>query len=148
MNRRNAVIDTTALISFFTNVFKRPSQISDRAIKLIQDAFQSDSNVLLSIPAIVFIEVFDKWIVTDEFRAMFIAEVLELISQYPNIEIKPIDKEVLQQFISLNTIAPDLENHDKIILASAMMLEWPLITSDEKIIKFVNKSKVIPNIIK
>lgn len=147
MNKKYAVVDTTALISFFDTVFKRPSQISRDAIRMMQDAFQLNSNVLLSIPSIVFVEIFDKWVVNDEFRAMFVSEVLELISQFPNIEIKSIDVEVLQLFITLDDPDVNLENHDKIILASAMMLQWPLITSDNRIAKYVRKHKVIPNVI-
>ena len=113
----------------------------------MQHAFRSDKDVLLSIPSIVFIEIFDKWVIDDEFRAMFISEVLEVISQCPNIEIKPIDEEVLQMFISLNDPIVNLENHDKIILASAMALQWPLITSDSKLVRYVKKYKVIPTII-
>lgn len=140
-------MDTTALISYFSTIFNQQSQISEDAIKLIQHAFRLDSDVLLSIPSIVFVEIFDKWVVDDEFRAMFVSEVLELISQCPNIEIKSIDEEVLQMFISLSDSIVNLENHDKIILASAMTLQWPLITSDSKIVKYVKKYKVIPAII-
>lgn len=147
MSRQFAVIDTTALISYFSAVFNRPSQISEDATKLIRHAFQSDNDVLLSIPSIVFVEIFDKWIVNDEFRAMFMSEVLEVIAQCPNIEIKPIDEEVLQMFVSISDSVANLENHDKIILASAMTLQWPLITSDSKIVKYVKKHKVIPAII-
>lgn len=141
------VIDTTALISYFSTVFKQQPQISEDAIKLIQHAFRSNSDILLSIPSIVFVEIFDKWVLDDEFRAMFVSEILELISQCPNIEIKSIDEEVLQMFISLSDSIVNLENHDKIILASAMTLQWPLITSDSKIVKYVKKYKVIPAII-
>lgn len=147
MIKQFVVMDTTALISYFSTIFKQQSQISEDAIKLIQHAFRSDSDVLLSIPSIVFVEIFDKWVVDDEFRAMFVSEVLELISQCPNIEIKSIDEEVLQMFISLSDSIVNLENHDKIILASAMTLQWPLITSDSKIVKYAKKYKVIPAII-
>lgn len=147
MSKQLAVIDTTALISYFSPIFKQQSQISEGALKLIQHAFRSDRDVLLSIPSIVFVEIFDKWVIGDEFRAMFVSEVLEVVSQCPNIEIKPIDEEVLQLFISLNDPIVNLENHDKIVLASAMALQWPLVTSDSKIAKYVKKYKVIPTII-
>lgn len=142
------VIDTTALISYFHWVFEKPPQISDAAIKIITRAFQSESDVILSIPSIVLVEIFDKWVREDEFRAKFVSEVLGSLSQYPNIEIKAIDKEVLQNFIKLDDEIVNLENHDKLILASAMMLGWSLITSDEKIHKYVRKHPVIPELIK
>lgn len=148
MNKKYVVIDTTALISYFDWVFEKPSQISDSAIKILKRAFQSESDVILSVPSVVLVEIFDKWVRNDEFRAKFVSEVLETLLQYPNIEIKTIDKEVLQNFIKLDDEKVNLENHDKLILASAMMLGWPLITSDEKICKYVRKHPVIPEIIK
>lgn len=147
MNKRYAVLDTNALISYFDSVFKVKPQISDEALKMIRHAFQTDSDVLLSIPSIVFVEIFDKWICDDEFRAMFVAEVLEQILQAPNIEIKPIDQEVLEQFVCLNDSTINLENHDRLVLASAMMLQWPLITSDGTILQYVERHKVVPQII-
>ena len=147
MNKRYAVLDTNALISYFDSVFKQASRISDEALKLIRHAFQSDSDVVLSIPSVVFIEIYDKWVLGDEFRAMFVSEVLELILQAPNIEIKPIDEEVLENFMYLDDPEVNLENHDRIILASAMMLQWPLITSDSKILKYAKRHRVIPSVI-
>ncbi len=147
MSKQRAVIDTTALISYFEEVFNRPAQVSEEAIKLMKCAFQTDEDVLLSVPSIVLVEIFDKWVLDDEFRAKFVSEVLEVLLQRPNIEIKPIDDEVLYKFISLDDSTRNLENHDKIILASAMMLEWPLITSDSKLIKYVKKHKVISEVI-
>jgi predicted nucleic acid-binding protein len=146
MDKQHAVVDTTAIISYFDSIFEKPSQISRRGLDFLHEAFRSESDILLSIPSIVFVEIFDKWVVSDEFRAMFVAEVLEMVSQAPNIEIKPIDAEVLEKFLCLGR-ATRLDNHDKLILASAMMLEWPLITSDRNIIKYVKRHKVLPSII-
>jgi len=78
---------------------------------------------------------------------MFVSEVLEVLLQAPNIEIKPIDEEVLERFMYLDDPEVNLENHDRIILASAMMLQWPLITSDNKILKYAKRHKVIPLVI-
>jgi hypothetical protein len=40
----------------------------------------------------------------------------------------------------------DLELHDKLIYASAVQLECPLISNDPKIIKANNKTQFIPDI--
>lgn len=141
------VIDTTALISYFGTVFNRDSKISQTGLGLIRQAFQEEGRVLLIIPSIVFVEIFDKWIRNEEFQAKIRSEVFEPIKQSPNIEIRPIDKEVLENFIILTDADIRLENHDRLILASAVALNAPLITSDRKIRKFVAKHGVIPRII-
>ncbi len=74
-------------------------------------------------------------------------EIVSLIGERPNIEIKPIEKEVLENFIMIKDKRIKIDNHDKIILASSMMLQWPLITSDSDIIKYNKRYKVIPYII-
>jgi hypothetical protein len=146
------VIDTTALISFFSILFNVQSQISHEGLSLIKKSFQAESNYLMTIPSIVFVEIFDKWfrgksMVNQEFRARFMSEVFNPIKISPNIEIRELDIEVLEKFLYLNDPIINLENRDKIVLASAVVLESPLITSDRKIRTYVNKHKSIPNII-
>jgi predicted nucleic acid-binding protein len=137
------VIDTTALISYFSYVFEVQCLISANAIGLIKKALDSSSSdVKLAIPSIVFIEIYKKWFTTEEFAAKFHYEVFNLISNSPNIEIKPIDREVLE---NTSYITDNLENHDihdKIILASAIMLKCPLITTDTKIKKYATRHKL------
>ena len=145
------VVDTTALISYFSSVFNQGSRISDRAISLIDRAFQYEA-VILSIPGVVFVEIFDRWFrgnksQDEEFRAKFKAEVLERIRRAPNIEIREIDAEVLGKFLLLEDPHINLENSDRLILASAVVLESPLITSDEEVIQYVRKHQVIPFIL-
>jgi predicted nucleic acid-binding protein len=142
------VLDTTSLISHFSQVFSRPSVISSRAHALIEVAFRSGpQSVQLSIPSVVFVEIFDKFLRNAEFAAKFYYEVLMPIQASPNIEIKPIEREVLDNMLAIGGELANHEVHDKLILASAMMLQCPLITSDEKVIKFVEKYKVIPAIV-
>ena len=145
--KTRVVIDTTALISYFCLVFNRDPKISQTAINLIRQAFQEESRVLLIIPSIVFVEIFDKWIRNEEVQVKIRSEVLEPIKQSPNIEIRPIDIEILENFINLTDDDIKLENHDRLILASAVALNAPLITSDKKIRKFVLKHHVIPQVI-
>lgn len=144
------VVDTTALISYFDIVFGQGTQISKKATRLIETAFETEYQIILIIPGVVFVEIFDKWFRRnrgEEFRAKFRAEVFEPIRQAPNIEIREVDKEILEAFLTLQDYDINLENHDKLILASAVVLNAPLITSDGKVIRFVNKHKVIPNIV-
>jgi len=142
------VVDTTSLISYFNNIFGGPAKISRDALKIIETAFKRDSDIKLSIPSIVFVEIFDKWFGNEEIAAAVRSEIMSIIAERANIEIKPVEKEVLENFIKINDGFIKFDNHDKIILASSMMLQWPLITSDSRIIRYNNKYKVIPNIIK
>ena len=142
------VLDTTSLISHFSDVFLQPSVISARAHGLIELALRpGPQKVQLSIPSVVFIEVFDKWLRGEEFAAKFYYEVMTPILASPNIEIKPIEREVLENMMNIGAELSNHEIHDKLILASAMMLQCPLITSDEKMIQFVRKYGVIPDVV-
>lgn len=144
------VVDTTAIISYFDSVFEQGSQITNKALQFIDDAFATEYKTILVIPGVVFVEIFDKWFRNtngEEFQAKFRLEVLSPILRSPNIEIREIDKEILEAFLTLQDQNINLENRDRLILASAVVLNAPLITSDNKLIRFVRKNKVIPYII-
>lgn len=145
--KKRFVVDTTALISYFDIIFDQGTQISKEAIRLMKDAFDTEHKTILVIPGVVFVEIFDKWFRSnkgEEFCAKFRAEVFEPIRQASNIEIREVDEEILEIFLSLQDQDLNLENRDRLILASAVVLKAPLITSDGKVIRFVNKHKVIP----
>jgi len=144
---KNYVIDTTSLISYFEKVFKEKPKISRPALRVIGNAFKMHSEIKLSIPSIVFIEIYDKWYRDEEMAAKIKIEIMNLIMERPNIEIKPIEKEVLENFLKIKDKSIKIDNHDKIIMASSMMLQWPLITSDSKIIKYNRRHGVIPYIL-
>jgi hypothetical protein len=141
------VADTTSIISYFSDVFRRPPKISEKALRIIDSSF--NGNTVLIIPSIVFIEIFKKWFSSEERSNQIRYEVYERIKAQPNIEIKPLEQEVLENFIAITDIEPDynFDNHDKQVLASAMMLQAPLITSDTNIIRYNKRKNVIPTII-
>jgi hypothetical protein len=152
MQKQRYVIDTTSLISYFSNLFGRGSRISDRSISLIDKAFRFEDSAILVIPSIVFVEIFDKWFrgiqpADQEFKERFKIEVLYRIRLANNIEIRELDKEVLEAFLLLDDPNINLENHDKIILASAIVLNAPLITSDSNVISFIKRYQVIPDVL-
>ena len=142
------VIDTNALIFYFGFLFKQESKLSNKANDIITTALSMKENTTkLSIPAIVFVEIYRKWLKTEEFARRFYYEVFRRCQESPNIEIRPIEIEVLYQ---LTRIRGSLEKHeinDKLILASAMVLECPLITLDGDITTFVKETGVIPRIV-
>lgn len=74
-------------------------------------------------------------------------EVFDLVERSPNIEIKPVEQEVLENLLNIGGILADHEIHDKIILASAMMLNCSIITTDPKIREYVESNGVIPAVI-
>lgn len=146
------VIDTTTLISYFSRVFGQPSKISPQGLVYVDKVFRGHLNYAMIIPSIVFVEIFDKWFrersnSSEEFRAKFLAEVYKPIKANPNIEIREMDIEVIENFLRLDDSLINLENRDKIILASAITLNVALITSDRKIKKYFAKHRIIPQII-
>jgi PIN domain nuclease of toxin-antitoxin system len=58
-----------------------------------------------------------------------------------------IDKEILEKLIHINGQLQHHDLHDKIILASAMVLSCKLITNDPKIIGYIDQTQVIPEAI-
>ncbi|MEM9886511.1 MAG: PIN domain-containing protein [Bacteroidota bacterium] len=143
------VVDTTALISYFDEIFGGSPQISEEALDIIDKAFNDTSSAILIFPSIIFIEVFKKFFVTEEAAEKIKIEVFYRIINSPNMEVKPFEREVLEAFISIKDIEPkyNFENHDKQVLASAMMLNCPLITSDKRIIRYNKRKNVVPKVI-
>lgn len=141
------VTDTNSIISYFHRIFGVRQILSLRARRIIEEALlSSPSEVKLSIPSVVFIEIFDKWFVKEEIARKLQYEFFEVIKKSPNIEVKPIEQEVLENILKIGNELSGHDMHDKIILASAIMLNCPLITTDGKIIDYIKKSKVIPYI--
>ena len=144
--KRRYVIDTVGLVSFFCEVFdSRPDvglvSISRRARNVIQEALLplDYSRVLLSVPSIVFVEIYEKWIRSEKFLREFFYRVFKPIQQSPNVEIRAIDQEVLGNLVHVDGCLAEHDLHDKIVVASAMTLECPIITVDLKIIRFVQE---------
>lgn len=142
------VVDTTTLMSYFSTTFGIKSAISPEGLKILDDAFQNNTNILL-IPSIVFIEIFSKQFVSPEIAARIRYDVFEKIKSRTNISIESIDQEVLECFIQIKDIEPghNFDNHDKIIFATAMKYQEPLITSDQRLKRYNRKQRMIPRII-
>lgn len=153
IEKKRFVIDTVALISYFAHIFNIESRISRQGLSYIDTAFKDyNSKYLIIIPSVVFIEIFDKWFrgnntADEEFRAKFISEVFHPIKLAPSIEIRELDIEILESFLDLKDESTNLENRDKIILATAVVLKSSLITSDTKLKVYRDKYQVIPEII-
>ncbi len=155
MEKIRYVIDTNGLISFFAGVFDdtpmfdgSPS-ISQKARNAIHEAVSPlEGGVLLSVPSIVFIEIYEKWLRSEELFRKFFYEVFTPLKQSPNVEIRAIDQEVLENLLTVDGCLAEHDLHDKIVVASAMTLECSIITFDQKIIEFVrNGERKIPNVL-
>lgn len=151
-DKKRFVVDTVAITSYFAEIFDQKQQISSKGLEWIKNAFAHPYSYIMIVPSIVFVEIFDNWFKPyhglDEFRAKFTAEVIHPILQAPNIEIREIDTEIMETFLRLGDSSNRLENRDRIILASAVTLQTPLVTSDPKIIQYCNiHSGIIPRII-
>lgn len=141
------VVDTCALISYFKGIFEEDSSISEKSIGIIDSAFYSHE-IILIIPSTVFIEIYKKWFGNSEMKAKIISEIYLRIKSKENMQIQPIDKEILENFSLITNIetAYNFDNHDKQILAAAMTMQCPLITSDKRLIRYNEKQHVIPQI--
>ena len=154
MEKIRYVIDTNGLLSFFAGVFydapgyDGSPTISQKARNAIQEAVYSfGGGVLLSVPSIVFIEIYEKWLRSEEFFRKFFYEVFTPLKQSPNVEIRAIDQEVLENLLTVDGCLAEHDLHDKIVVASAMTLECSIITYDHKIIEFVgNGERKIPKV--
>lgn len=144
------VVDTNALISYFSEIFEGGDiSISKESLEIIDQAMTNNNEIKLIIPACVFLELFIKWFKTEELSAKIIAEVYYRIKQKENIEIQPLDKEILENYIKIKDIEKDFnfDGHDKQVFASAMTMECPLISSDNRLIRYNEKKKLIPAIL-
>lgn len=142
------VVDTCALISYFQPYLKGSDvSISEESLSIIDKAFYSNE-INLIIPSTVFIEIFKKWFKTEEDAARIRTEIYHRISERENMEIQPFDKEILGNFLRIVDIEPNqnFDNHDKQILAAAMTMECPLITSDTRLIRYNKRKNVVPAI--
>ena len=142
------VCDTIAIIQYFDDVFEQGSKLSPRARAIMAEALcTAPGDVRLSIPSVVFVEVFEKWCRAAEFSRKFRYEVYQRVKESPNIEVKPIDREVVESVLEIGGNLASHDIHDKIVLACAITLNCRLITSDPEITTYNRTHRVIPDVI-
>lgn len=140
------VIDTVGLINYFNVFFEEREILSPETRKKIDLCFDKYINShKLIIPSIVLLEIFRKFLISEEKARQFYYEIYVQINENENIEIKAIEKEVLEIFEKLNDF--DMEHNDKLIYSSAIQLNCSLISNDPIIIRYNNKRKFITSII-
>ena len=148
------VSDTTPIIEYFSKVFEKFDVLDKPTCTLSQYTISILDSVIhdhftspyrMTICSVTFIEIFEKWLRQDEDCARFYYDVFIPIKESPNIEIRGIDKEILENFVKIGNGI--VKEHDKIILATAISLEAPLIAKDNEIADYQIKNKVIPKLI-
>ncbi|HEY0764030.1 MAG TPA: hypothetical protein VGD61_16765 [Pyrinomonadaceae bacterium] len=98
----------------------------------------------LTIPSVVFVEVFEKWLTTEEKLRQFYYEAFVAVEDSPNIEVRAIEQEILEALVGVQL--DNHEIHDKIILASAIVVNGQLITSDSVISSYIAAKGLPPAI--
>jgi hypothetical protein len=138
------VFDTVAFINYHCDFFNEKSILSARVIEDVKKCLSPDFvDHKLIIPSIVFVEIFDKQLRSDEKAAKFKYEILSQYLNCDDVEIKNLDREILEIYYNLNNNIIQLETHDKIVLSSAIQMEAKLITNDRKIKTYIEETKQI-----
>ena len=138
------VFDTVGFINYHHDFFNEKSSLSANVIDDIEKCFSPDFiNYKLIIPSIVFVEIFDKQLGNDEKAAKFKYEILSKYLYCDDVEIKALDKEVLEIYYGINDNVIQLETHDKIILSSTIQMKGKLISNDGKIKTYVDATNVV-----
>ncbi|MDX2173611.1 MAG: PIN domain-containing protein [Bacteroidota bacterium] len=141
------VIDSVALINYFRSIFDEREMISDAARRIITSGFNEFSKTKLIIPSTVLIELHTKFITDEEIGRKIYYEIYFKLRECPDIEIKPLEKEVIEEFIKIDDNVEALEHNDKLILSAAIQLNCPIITIDPKIISYIKKCNYLPGYI-
>ncbi|WP_306568114.1 PIN domain-containing protein, partial [Flavobacterium lindanitolerans] len=107
------------------------------------------TEIKLIFPSAVFIELFIKWFKNEELAARIKTEVYYRIKSRENMQIRTFDKETLENYMRIQNIEDNhnFDGHDKQIFASAMTMNCRLITSDERLIRYNKKQKLIYGIL-
>jgi len=124
MKEKQYVTDTHSLVWYFSENLNR---ISKKALKVFDRTVKEGTII---IPTVVLAEI--MYISKKGRIPITFAETLERIEKNENFEIIPLDIDILK---SANDIDCDLEMHDKLIVATAIFFNAPLITKDQEIKK-------------
>ncbi len=126
----NYVTDTHSLVWYFTE----DPQLSRKAFQAFERTVEGGSII---IPAVVMAEV--MYISKKGRVRLSFMDTTAKIEAYDNFDVAPLDLELLK---TADTIAAQLEMHDRLIVATALHYEATLITKDANI----RKQKIVATI--
>lgn len=127
------VLDTVGFINYFNEFFNEANRLSPKSREILNSCFDNLNYNKLIIPSVVFIEIYTKFLKTEEQLLKFYYTIFIILKDNQDVEIKPLEREVISIYNRIDRMNI-LEFHDKIIYASAVQLECPLISNDSKII--------------
>lgn len=131
------VVDTHAIIWHFTRAFGQVNCNSATVNSILTETLEDESSKYrLIVPAIAFVEIFDKFSTSKESSRRVFYECFTPLRHCDRIELRELDHEVLE---TVSQISGELESHevnDKIIVATAAVLSAPILTKDPKIHKY------------
>ena len=130
MNTNQYVTDTHSLVWYFT---ENP-RLSKKALKIFEKTVKEGTII---IPTVVLAEI--MYIAKKGRITMSFAETVKKIENSENFEITPLDLDILKK---ADEIDYDLEMHDRLIAATALFFDAPILTKDQTI-KESNLCKVI-----
>jgi len=115
------VTDTHSLIWYFVE----DKRLSKNALKAFEQTIETGN---IMVPAVVLAEI--MFIAGKGKIALTFGETLAKIEDYENFRIAPLDADILK---IADRIKVDMEMHDKLIVATALYFDTPLITKDKRI---------------
>ena len=128
------VLDTHAVIWHFPKAFEQESCNSEKVDRIIRETLLDDSSPYrLVVPAIVFLEIFDKFSRTRENSSRVYYECFVPLMECDRIELRELDFEILEAVSQVSGVLDSHEINDKIIVATARVLNSPILTKDPKI---------------
>lgn len=135
------IIDTCAIIAYFHEIFSDNKRLSAEIEEVVRLAIEHTSvwhrsPYQLIVPIISFIEIRDKWCISEERTREIYYEVFKPFYDSDNVSICPFELPILRRAIAIDKGECSFDNHDKFIIATALEYEVPLITSDTEIRKY------------
>lgn len=121
MRTKQYVTDTHSLVWYFT---ENP-RLSKKALKIFEKTVKEGTII---IPTVVLAEI--MYIAKKGRITMSFTETVKKIEDSENFEITPLDLDILKK---ADEIDLELEMHDRLIAATALFFDVPLITKDQTI---------------
>ena len=115
------VTDTHSLVWYFTE----DSKLSKKALEVFEGTIKEG---IIIVPAVVLAEI--MFIAKKGEITLTFEETLNKIGEYGNFDIAPLDVNLLKV---ADKIEVDMEMHDRLIVATALYFDAPLITKDRLI---------------
>jgi len=135
------VADTHAVIWYFAEYFNQANMNSERVNRVIDDTLNNAfTHSRIIVPSIVFVEIFDIFCRTSSDTRRIYSGCFVPLDDCPNVEIREVDKEVLDAALSLEGVLQSHEINDKIIVATGAVLESAIITRDPVIHEYARDS--------